>query len=127
MSISLQLARVFCIYFITLGISMFINRSFFRAAMKELASNNIAMLIVGSTTLMVGIILVTLHNIWVHDWRVFITLLCWLVLFSGIVRTVFPTFVQNMARALSFKIGYFQIAAIVCLVLGIFFGIQGFH
>ncbi len=126
MSISIQLARIFCIYFIAFGVSMLINRSFFRAATKELSSNNIAMLIVGSTTLMVGVVLVSLHNIWVHDWRVFVTLICWMVLISGIVRTVFPTFVQNMARHFSFKPGYFQIASIVCLVIGIMFGLKSF-
>ncbi len=76
---------------------------------------------------MIGLVLVSLHNIWVHDWRVSVTLICWLVLLSGIVRTVFPTFVQNMARQLSFKNGYFQIASIVCIILGVIFGLQGFH
>lgn len=127
MSISVLLARVFCVYFLALGISMLLNGGFFRAAVKELASSNIAMLFVGSSTLMIGLVLVSLHSTWFHDWRVSVTIICWLVLFSGIVRTVFPTFVQNMARQLSFKSGFFKIVGIVSVVLGMFFGIQGFH
>jgi hypothetical protein len=127
MLLSIQLARIFSIYFLVVGISMLINRSFFRAAMKEMVSNNVAMLIIASTTLILGIVLVTLHNVWVNDWRVAITLICWVVLFSGVIRTVFPTFVQGMARQLTFKNGYFLLASIVCLVLGVFYGYLGFH
>jgi len=127
MSVSIQLARIFSIYFILIGISMFINRSFFRAAVKELASNNVAMLIIATTTLMLGVLLVNLHNIWVHDWRVMVTLLCWMVLLGGVVRSLFPTFVQGMAGRIFYKNGRFLgIVSTMSLALGILFGYLGF-
>ena len=128
MSISIQLARIFSVYLLLVGLSMLINRSFYRSAVKEIASNNVAMLIIGTTTLMVGLVLVSLHNVWVHDWRVSITLFCWLVMFSGTVRTLFPTFVQGMAGRLTMRNGSFlRIASFVCIILGLFYGYLGFH
>jgi hypothetical protein len=128
MSISIQLARIFSVYLILMGLSMLINRSFYRAAVKEMASNNIAMLLVATITLTVGVVLISLHNLWVHDWRVTITLFCWLIMFSGIVRTLFPTFVQGMAGRLTMKNGSFvRIVSFVCLILGVFYGYLGFH
>lgn len=127
MSVSIQLAQIFSIYFILVGVSMLINPSFYRAAVKEIASNNVAMLIIGATTLIVGLVLVTLHNVWVNDWRVSITLICWLFLVSGTIRTLFPTFVQGMAARLSFRAGPFlQISTVICIVLGLFYGYLGF-
>lgn len=127
MSVSIQLARIFSIYFFLIGISMFINRSFFRAAIKELASNNVAMLIVATTTLMLGALLVNLHNVWVNDWRVTITLLCWLVMLGGAIRTLFPTFIQGMAGRIFYKNGRFLgVVSTVSLILGILFGYLGF-
>jgi hypothetical protein len=126
MSLSIQLARIFSVYFIIVGLSLLMNRSFFRAATKEIASNNVAMLIIASTTLILGAILVNLHNIWVHDWRIAITLLCWVVMLSGAVRTLFPTVVQGMARRLSIDGGtYLRFASIVCLALGVLYAYLG--
>lgn len=128
MSISVQLARIFSVYLLLVGLSMLINRSFYRAAVKEIASNNIAMLLISTITLTVGVVLVSLHNLWVHDWRVSITLFCWLIMFSGTVRTLFPTYVQGMAGRLTMKNGSFvRIVSFVSIILGLFYGYLGFH
>jgi len=128
MSVSTQLAQIFSIYFILIGLSMLINRSFFGGAIKEIASSNVAMLIIGTTTLMLGLVLVTLHNVWVIDWRLSVTLFCWLVLLSGTIRTLFPTFVQGMAGRLANRIEtVLPIMTLVCITLGLLYGYFGFY
>jgi uncharacterized protein YjeT (DUF2065 family) len=128
MSVSTQLAQIFSIYFILIGLSMMINRSFFGAAIKEISSSSVAMLIIGTTTLMLGLVLVTLHNVWVSDWRISVTLFCWLVMLSGTIRTLFPTFVQGMAGRLSNRIEtVLPIMTLVCITLGLMYGYFGFY
>ncbi|MDQ2993487.1 MAG: hypothetical protein M3R00_00855 [Pseudomonadota bacterium] len=121
---SIELARIFAIYFLVVGVSLMVNKEFFLAATKEIASSNIGMLIVATVTLMLGAILVNLHNIWVNDWRVAITILCWVVMFSGLVRMLFPTVVQRMAVRLQGN--FVPIASVVCLVLGVLYAYLGF-
>lgn len=124
MSITIELARIFSIYFIVIGISMLINKRFYFAAVKDIASSNIAMLIVGTLTLVLGVILVILHNIWLHDQSIAVTLLCWLVLISGIIRTMFPTLVQKMATKFQKNIVVF--GGVISLILGALYGYIGF-
>ncbi len=124
MSVTIELARIFSIYFLVVGISMLINRSFYLTAVKDIASSNIAMLIVGSTTLILGAILVNVHNIWVDNQSIAVSILCWVALFSGALRTMFPTFVQKMAGKLPKD--FALLSSFICLVLGALYGYIGF-
>lgn len=106
---------------------MMINHRFLKAVFKDLVQSNIAMLIIAITTLILGAILVVIHNIWVYDWRVSITLLSWLALFAGTVRTLFPTFIQRMASQLLTRRMYFNSAGTVAIIVGItmlYFGLR---
>ncbi len=127
MSVSIYLARIFSVYLLLVGLSMLINRGFFRAAAKEIASNNVAMLIIATTTLILGLLLVNLHNIWVNDWRVAVTVFCWFVMVSGVIRTLLPTFVQGMAGRIAYKNGPFlRVASILSILAGVMYGYLGF-
>ena len=124
MSLTIELARIFSIYFIVVGISILVNKSFYLTAVKDIASSNIAMLIIASITLILGVILVNLHNVWLDDRSVAITLFCWVVLFSGVIRTMFPTLVQKVAAKLPKNFVLFS--SVICLVLGALYGYIGF-
>ena len=41
-------------------------------------------------TLMLGLALVLQHNIWVMDWQVLVTILCWIVFLKGLFLLFFP-------------------------------------
>ena len=55
----------------------------------------------GYITFLLGLVTVVLHNIWVMDWRVAITILGWTTLFKGITKIAFPEHVNK--RAQTFK------------------------
>ena len=55
----------------------------------------------GYITFLLGLVTVVLHNIWVADWRVAITILGWVTLFKGITKIGFPEHVNK--RAQTFK------------------------
>lgn len=125
MDSSIVLARIFAIYLVTMGVSMLINPSFLNTVVQDLRRSSIAMFIIASTTLILGSTLVVLHSIWSKDWRVFITLLCWLVLISGIIRTLLPKLIMKMAPSFGSD-QLFRITAIVMIVVGFGFGYLGF-
>jgi len=52
----------------------------------------------GYITFLLGLVTVILHNIWVADWRVTITILGWTTLFKGMTKIAFPEHVNKKAQ-----------------------------
>ncbi len=52
----------------------------------------------GYITFLMGLVTVILHNIWVLDWRVAITILGWVTLLKGITKIGFPEHVNKRAQ-----------------------------
>ena len=52
----------------------------------------------GYITFLLGLITVTLHNVWVVNWRVAVTILGWTTLLKGIEKIVFPNRVNKIAQ-----------------------------
>ena len=57
----------------------------------------------GYITLLMGLVTVILHNIWVADWRVVITILGWSTLIKGIGKIGFPETIHKQAQRFSKK------------------------
>lgn len=52
----------------------------------------------GYITFLLGLVTVVLHNVWVMDWRVSITVLGWITLLKGIEKIGFPDRIQRKAQ-----------------------------
>ncbi|MEY4722857.1 MAG: hypothetical protein RLZZ324_370 [Candidatus Parcubacteria bacterium] len=52
----------------------------------------------GYITFLLGLVTVILHNVWVWDWRVVITILGWTTLIKGGMKIGFPGHVRNRAQ-----------------------------
>ncbi|MFA6039354.1 MAG: hypothetical protein WCV62_01330 [Candidatus Peribacteraceae bacterium] len=52
----------------------------------------------GYITFLLGLVTVILHNIWVADWRVAVTILGWVTLLKGITKVAFPEHVHKKAQ-----------------------------
>ena len=72
----------------------------------------------GYITFLLGLITVTLHNIWVFDWRLTITILGWTTLLKGIEKIAFPDRVNKIA--LKFKGGQ-KFWGFVIFLIGAFY------
>ena len=67
----------------------------------------------GYITLLMGLVTVILHNVWVMDWRVAITVLGWSTLIKGILKIGFPELIRKQAQPFEHR----QIASAVFLVV----------
>ena len=52
----------------------------------------------GYITFLLGLFTVVFHQLWVFDWRVFVTILGWITLFKGIGKIIFPERVNKVAQ-----------------------------
>ena len=74
----------------------------------------------GWVLLALGLITIILHNAWVADWRVIITITGWASVFKGVTRMGFPEATNKLTNAIfRDKIVRFRIAMVVVGLLGI--------
>lgn len=125
--ISLFLAKAFGLYLVIVGIPFIFNHRRMQETMVDVVASRGTMLVMAIFTLILGIILVLVHNMWVADWRVIVTLLCWITLLQGIVRFYFPEQMQKWARKFQDK-SAFMILGIISVIIGVillYFGFWG--
>ncbi|MCG8506642.1 MAG: hypothetical protein MI755_18700 [Sphingomonadales bacterium] len=65
----------------------------------ELTENRAFVIATGYNTLLLGLATVILHNVWVADWRVAITILGWSTVIKGIMKIGFPEYIHKQAQA----------------------------
>jgi hypothetical protein len=74
----------------------------------------------GWVLLVLGLITIILHNVWIADWRIIITLTGWASVFKGITRMGFPEETSKLTYAiLKDKIVRFRITMFVVGLLGV--------
>ncbi len=64
----------------------------------EMTENKAFVISTGYITLLMGLVTVILHNVWVADWRVAITILGWSTLIKGIMKIGFPEQIHKQAQ-----------------------------
>ena len=69
----------------------------------------------GYITMLMGLVTVILHNFWVAEWKLAITILAWSTLIKGIVKIGFPDVIHKQAQR--FKKNQ-TISAIIMILMG---------
>lgn len=116
MDISIFFAQLWGSFFIIFGLLALVARQLGRTI--EMTDNEAFVISTGYITLLMGLVTVILHNLWVADWRVTITILGWSTLMKGIMKVGFPGFIHKQAQ--KFK-NQQILEAIMLLALGIWF------
>lgn len=116
MEISVYLARFWGSLFMILGLSSVMAKLLGRII--KYTEDKTITISTGYITFLLGLITVTLHNIWVADWRVAITILGWTTLLKGIEKIAFPDRVNKIAQI--FKGGQ-QFWGFVIFLIGAFY------
>jgi len=116
MEVSIYLARFWGSLFIILGL-MSVGARLLGRIIKFTDDKTITVS-TGYITCLLGLITVTLHNIWVFDWRLAITILGWTTLLKGIEKVGFPDRVNKKAQM--FK-GKQTLWGSVIFLIGVFY------
>lgn len=96
MEIAIFLARFWGSLFMILGFST-IAAGFLGRVIKYTEDKTIT-ISTGYITFLLGLFTVVLHNVWVFDWRVAITILGWVTLLKGITKIGFPEHIHRKAQ-----------------------------
>ena len=113
MEISIFFARLWGSFFIIFGLLFIITRQLGKTI--EMTDDKAFVISTGYITLLMGLVTVILHNVWVADWRVAITILGWSTVIKGITKIGFPEHIHKQAQRFKKKQA---LSAISILLLG---------
>lgn len=119
MDVSIFLAKALGLYLLIMAIMMFAKEKKVKVIAKEMCSDPGMMYLSGCITLMIGILLIIVHNIWSADWRILITLLAWIIFIKGVIRTLFPHIAVRGINKIMKKKSSYQAVGVVALLVGI--------
>ena len=114
------LANVIGWYLVIFSLYMLIRYDHLQAIVTDVMSHRGLFFFIAIFTLILGLLLVTSHNIWVMGWPVIITVFSWLVLISGLIRLVCLDTAMKMANSFITHPMRVRVTAIIFLIIGLF-------
>ena len=100
MQTSIFLARLIGPILVIVAAGALIDRKSMGALAQEILGSRALLFLLGTLDFAGGLAIVLVHNVWVADWRVIITLLGWLLLVRGAVRILIPDQVKPFGKKL---------------------------
>lgn len=119
METSIFFAKLIGFYLIIVLTALLINYPRYKHILIKTAKPS-ATAFFGMFSLLFGLAIVLLHNIWVWDWRVLITLIGWFSILRGVVRLFFPDWSKKMVVKFAKNKTYMVVMSTVFIAIGIF-------
>ena len=111
--ITLFFAKLWGSFFVVFGALFLITGQLGRTI--EMTDDKAFVISTGYITFLMGLVTAILHNFWVWDWPVVITILGWSTLIKGIIKIGFPEQIHKQAQRFEKKQ---LLSAIFLLLLG---------
>ena len=96
MDISIFFAQFWGGFFVVFGLLSLGSRLLGRVI--EMTEDKAFVVSTGYITLLMGLVTVILHNVWVADWRIAITILGWSTLIKGMMKIGIPDVIHKQAQ-----------------------------
>ncbi|MBI1303161.1 MAG: hypothetical protein GC172_05175 [Phycisphaera sp.] len=103
---------------LVIGASLALRPRVWIRAFAAVASHPLTPLLGGLYALLVGLVIVVLHNLWVADLRVLVTILGWLAVASGVTMLLAPEVYMMVLRRIPLTTRLVAIRGVVRMVLG---------
>ncbi len=122
---SIFIARIFGICYLVMGAGLMFNRKAFQQMMEDFCKNTTLVFFAGLFALIVGSAIILVHNTWVANWTVMITIIGWGGFIKGVWMIVFPNTVFGFMKAYQKNKNLLIVHAAIAIIFGavlIFFG-----
>jgi hypothetical protein len=123
---SLFLARLMGPAFVAIALGMLINLGIYESLIVEGLHTGILFYLSGLLSLLAGLAIVNLHNVWCADWRVIVTVLGWLMTIGGFVRIIVPQIAVAVGSNIYGGRANTIVAALITGTLGAFLSFKGY-
>lgn len=90
METTLFLARLYGMVFVALGLSMMLNKAYYKKVFKEMMGNDIYLFLGGILALLAGTSIISFHNVWDTPLAAVISLFGWFGVLKGLSLLLMP-------------------------------------
>ena len=111
---------------VALGCAMLINRELFPVIADQISHDYGLILLSGILSLLAGIAIVRVHNVWSAGWQIIITLFGWLAVLGGLTRMWVPQMAGPIADSFAATPAALLVAGVVLVALGGFLSYKAY-
>lgn len=126
METSLFIARTLAIAYLSFGLGLLLNRSYYEKEIPKILENTTLQLYGGFFATVFGATLIHFHPHWETNWTAIITAFGWLGLIKGVSLLVFPRSVQFYKNTLFHEKRLFKIMTPLVFLMGLVLAYFGF-
>jgi len=126
MESTLFLAKIMGVMFAVIGLAILFDTKYYMKAFEDFFKNKGLMYVTGFIILIMGLLLVLVHNRWTEDWTVVITILAWLTFLKGLFFMLFPSWMVGFSKKFMTK-SYLTGSGVFALLLGLCLIYKGFE
>ncbi len=118
--VSILLARIIAPASLILAFALLVNSKMIRTAFDEFQNGQHKMLVLltGCAHMLLGLVLIEIHNVWIFSWPLIITIIGWLLFLRGVFLLVIPNTVMSMAKILHQRKWWIYVAAGILFLIG---------
>ena len=118
MATSLFIARLLGPLIAIVSVALLGNPENYRAILNEFIQSPALCYLAGFFGLLGGIALILVHNVWVADWRLVITLIGWVTIVRAVMTIFWPRWIPAIGKQLLESRHVLTGTAVVGLILG---------
>lgn len=126
MEASMVLARIMGPTFVVAALHLFLYRKHVQKVMDELMSSEAGMFYGAYAALVMGLIVVTFHNMWEGDYQILITLIGWIAVIKGVLLMLWPRAAKNVIVYFQKSDGMIALGGLISLVIGGYLSYAGY-
>jgi hypothetical protein len=116
---SIFLARLLGPILLLPGVGLLLNQRAFRTMASEVIGSVTLVYLLGLIDFSAGLAILLVHNVWVADWRVIITLLGWMLVIRGAIRVLLTETVMGYAKTMMRGQNIYRVSGVVLSLLGL--------
>jgi len=123
---SVFLAKLIGAYMAIVAAGFLINRKIYYLFIENFSKSPALTYMGASFSLIIGLLIVLVHNMWIWRWPVIITIFGWLALIKGIILVIFPGLAVKLTQVYHKREGLLAVNLIIFLLFGILLVIRGY-
>lgn len=123
---SFLIAQIFGLFMFIMSVILLSRVKFYRDLINGMKAHSVGAVVGASVGLLLGIFLVVLHNVWLFQSLVIITIVGWFIFIKSVLWLAFPEAVIAWNKKVYSGVGYYFVAAIL-MIFGILLLSHGFY
>lgn len=118
--------QVIGLYLIIMAIIMLARANYYRNVIRDLTADKTLILVSASLFLVLGLIVVVLHNLWDFKFNVIVTIVGWLIVIKAVLLLAFPEYMIQLSKKL-YKGNYYYFMAIFEAIIGLLLLVHSYY